>query len=279
MKTFYPSSIILGIILCFISCKNEKTNFISYPEFYRNYNQVKSLIKENQIEEAINKFDSISSRIPHVPSNFYYRLARACAETERCELAKKYLELSLINGQEYGKGIGKNDILGFCNGELNKIVAKEKEIHSKIFNYQYKSIMDSIFQKDQESRTNSDYNQMRITDSLNMKTILGLIDTYGYPHEKIIGEASAFQSFVILLHMDRDQGNKVFKPILDKAYNEGYLSPIGLAWIEDRRRNWGPNKLEPYYYHMPSGNYNSFTNEQIEEINRRRDSIGLSPKN
>lgn len=77
---------------------------------------------------------------------------------------------------------------------------------------------------------------------------------------------------------DRDNQNEIFKPILDEAYNSGQLWPRGYAWIVDRRRAWGDEELEPYYDHMPSKKYDNFNMEQINEVNRRRDSIGLGPK-
>lgn len=57
------------------------------------------------------------------------------------------------------------------------------------------------------------------------------------------------------------------------------LWPNGYAWIVDRRRSWGEYELEPYYYHMPSQNYSSFSEEQKKIIDMRRDSLGLRPKN
>ena len=277
MTTIGKKLMLLSILILFFgSCKGKK-EVISYPDFYRGYNEVKLLIKNDDLKNAINKFDSLCLGVPHVPANCLFRMARACAEKGQCELASKYLERSIENGKEYGKGVGKKEITGNCEG-IKNVLARETEIHQKHFNNEYKAIIDSMVQKDQETRNNSDFEQMRITDSLNMETLLNLINKYGFPNEKTIGEASAFYAFIMLLHMDRDEGNKVFKPILEKAYNEGFLSPTGLAWIVDRRRSWGPQKLEPYYYHMPSKKFDAFTQEQKDEINRRRDSIGLAPK-
>ena len=78
-----------------------------------------------------------------------------------------------------------------------------------------------------------------------------------------------------MLHVDRDLDNIKLDPILDDAFNDGYLDLIGYAWIVDRRRIWGPNKTKPYYYHMRSEHYDNLTKNEIVEINRRRDSIGL----
>lgn len=97
-----------------------------------------------------------------------------------------------------------------------------------------------------------------MVDSLNMQSLLKLINKYGYPSEKIIGKASAFNAYIMLLHMDRDENNIVFKSILDKAYNDGYHWPRGLAWIVDRRRYWEKvTAFKPLIFCLVDYPYNS----------------------
>lgn len=266
----------LVLLIFIVSCQNEK--HISYPEYYRNFNQINEYLNSGKINLAISTFDSISAKIPHVPSNHLFKMARICAEQNLCESAAKYLKKSLQNGQEYGKGIGTYKTIEGCKLEISEVLKQEAEIHKQYFNFQLKNQIDSMFQADQKARTESDYEAMKIIDSVNMITLLKQIKKYGYPGEKLIGHESAFNAFIMVLHLDRDKNNKIFKPILDKAYNDGQLWPLEYAWIVDRRRAWGDDELEPYYYHMPSKVYDNFNLEQINEINRRRDSIGLEPK-
>jgi hypothetical protein len=268
----------LCMLLYMVSCQKPKKEFISYPDYYRHYTKVKFFLDNDQSDKAVVLFDSISVLIPHVPSYHLFNMARSCADNGKCERSARYLKWALENGQEYANGIGAVVTIDACKPQINEIIENENKIHRKHFNYKYKAIIDSMFKKDQEMRINVNYPKMRNIDSLNKKSLLHLIYHYGYPSESIIGEASAFNAFIMLLHMDSDLDNKILKPILYKAYNDGYLSPLGLAWITDRRRCWRENKLEPYYYHMPSENYGSLTKIQIDEINRRRDSIGLQPK-
>ena len=261
----------------FTSCKGEDPN-ISYPEFYKGYHEINTLINNDQLKVAMVKFDSLSTRVPHVPSSYYFRMARACAEKGKCKQAALYLKESLINGQEYGKGVGLHKTIELCQDEINNVLSTEIEIHKEHFNFEYKALIDSMLVYDQKARNESNYEQVRIVDSLNMNTLLLNIEKYGYPSEMLIGHESAFNAFILILHMDRDKGNKIFGPILWKAYHNGQIWPRGLAWIVDRRRSWSDNRLEPYYYHMPSKKFDDLSFEQLEEINRRRDSIGLKPK-
>lgn len=267
---------IISIVMLITSCPLEQQ--ITYPEYYKAFRQVSAHLDGGEITLALSKFDKIKDRIPHIPSSHLFKIARVCAENNHCELASEYLKLSFENGREYGKGTGAHKTITGCQNQIAAILEQEAAIHDRHFNYEYKLKIDSMFEADQAVRFASDYDEMKIIDSIHMFTLLKQIGEFGYPGEKLIGQSSAFAAFIMLLHMDRDRNNKVFKPILDEAYNAGDLWPSGYAWIVDRRRAWGEESLEPYYYHMPSKNYASFNKEQVDEINRRRDSIGLAPK-
>lgn len=266
---------ILVFSIMIASCQNEEQ--ISYPEYYRSFNQINDHLNSGDIETASNKFDDLSKKITHVPSSHFFKMARTCAENNLCVLSAKYLKKSFQNGYEYSERTNTNKSIINCSLELKEIFEQEKELHKLIFNYEYKSQIDSMFQADQKSRMESDYESMKIIDSLNMQTLLNQIEKVGYPNEKLIGHKSASRAFILILHMDRDRNNEIFKPIIDKAYSEGLLDPKSYAWIVDRRRAWGDKELEPYYYHMPSKKYDNFSLKQINEINKRRDSIGLEP--
>lgn len=266
----------LFLIFTIVACQN--TEQISYPEYYRAFNEINEDLNSNKIDLAISKFESLQNRVKHIPSRHLFKIARKCAEHNLCELSAKYLKKSFLNGYEYTKETNPNKAIINCSEAVNETLKFESEFHNFHFNYEYKSLIDSMFQIDQKLRMGSDLTKMKLIDSLNMISLLHQVEKFGFPSEKLIGHKSASRAFILFLHMDRDKNNKVFKPILDNAYNKGYLDPISYAWIVDRRRAWGDEELEPYYYHMPSKNYDSFNTEQINEINRRRDSIGMEAK-
>lgn len=262
--------------LVFGSCAAQEENYISYPSYHRSMNVVSSLIQYNQMESAIYLFDSISSRVPHIPSEDLMRVAVNCGLNDRCELAAKYFELALENGCEHGKEIGAFIILKKCKDVTDVLLDLEDEIHKRHFNYQYKMSIDSMSNKEWNLRQAEDYDLIPKLDSLHMIKLLDLIEQYGFPGEKIIGNISADNAYSIMLHMDQDRGNKILRPILEKAYNDGYLSPYRLASIVDRRRYMGTDKLEPYYnLFFKYKKYESFNSKELDELNRRRDSIGL----
>jgi len=268
--------ILISTALLILSCETKQK--ISYPEFYNRYRELTGSLNKKSIDTIISEFDELEDLVKNVPSSYYFGFARFCAEEGKCDAAANYLKLALINGQEYGKGIGAYKTIVPCPEEIELVLNEESKIHNQNFNFTYKRLIDSIYTIDQNARNKQEFERVKVIDSLNMLTILREIELNGFPSAKNIGHASAWNAFIVLLHMDRDKNNEVLKPILDKALSEGEIWPRGYAWIVDRRRAWGDEKLEPYYYHMPSKKYDSFSLERINEINRRRDSIGLEPK-
>lgn len=263
-----------------ISCQTQEVDQISYPEFHNHFRYIRTLIKAQKIDMAISQFDSISQRVSFTPSHYLFSMANACAKEGRCDLAAHYLEKSLINGREYGKGFGRTKTIDSCQEAINATLAKEQSIHEHHFNFTYKEMIDSMIVDDQASRSGegSSAQLVQNTDSINMIKILNLIENYGFPSDRLIGHNSAMQAFIIILHMDRDTGNIIFKPILDKALQEGKIDPSQYAWIVDRRRYWSERNLEPYYYHIYTETFDQLSIAEVEEINRRRLNIGLGPK-
>lgn len=261
---------LIGAVLLF-SCQAEEK--MTYPEYHRAYNEIIQHSILGETDMALEKFEKLHKRVEHVPSYHYFSMALTCAQNDLCDLSATYLEKALENGMVYRKGMETNEIIGFCEKEITSVLKKESAIHKKRFNYEYQAQINKMFQEDQNARNQG--LDIGVTDSLNMIKLLEQIDEYGFPSEQIIGEESALNALFILLHMDRDRGNKVFKPILDEALFNGELSPMGYAWIVDRRRVWGREKLEPYYYHLLSPRIDELSLEEKIEIDRRRDSIGL----
>jgi hypothetical protein len=251
------------------SCRVKKNvSYMSYPEFYRTYNLAENYFDRNKLDEGMVLFDSISLRVPHIPSSYFIRIAQEYTRKKNCESAAYYFKKAIENGQEYKR---QNDQIYGCKTAIDSILKFKTAIHNKLFNHVFKARIDSMLKYDQNARQDNNFEKSKFVDSTNMESMLELIHKYGYPSEKIIGSESAFNAFIILLHMDRDTNNIIFKPILDKAYHDGFLSPIGLSWIVDRRRV----DMEPYYYHFFEKKLSA---EELIEVNRRRDSIGLTPR-
>lgn len=259
--------IILGLILTIISCREEITS--NYPEYYRTYNQVLRLEKEEKFKEAFKLFQESEKLVEFIPVQHLLEGRNLSILTKNCELVHDYFQKAVDNGFEFEQyNFSSNLCLDISNTSVKR---------TKGFDQQYKKEIETIFQADQAIRNNPTNENMQKTDSLNIDKLLSLIEEKGYPSSKKVGNKAASNAFIVLLHFDSDVGNKILKPIIEKAYHQGMLSPENYAWIIDRRRNWGPKKLDPYYFQLPSGKYFELTEEEISEIDDRRYSIGLRP--
>ena len=273
--------LLIGLILILSGCKTEQvsqSNTLTYPEFYRGCNQVKAYLDQNELEIAMKYFDSIAAQVPHVPSQFYYTLAQKAGTAVKCELAVKYLKLAIENGKEYSTNKSNVQKINKCGVALKAVVAMEKEIHDRTFNYNYKAKIDSMFHADKVFRSGDSFENLKMHDSLNKKLLIELYDQYGYPHEKLIGSVSASNARILMLNTDPDKGNDIFLPWFKEAYYKGYISARHYAGFTDRRLTRGIDYTAPYYYEKPSHDYPLMIEVERAEIDRRRDSIGLAPK-
>ena len=250
------------------SCQKELIS--NYPNYYRTYNQVLKLNSEGKWQEAINTFQRAEGLVEFVPPDHFIKARNMAIELNDCDLAKSYYQKAVRQGYEYEQFNYSSDK---CP-QLNKI-----SFEAPVFDIEYRNAILEMIEADQSARTGrgSDPRPIQVIDSINIHKLLLLIKEKGFPNPKIVGHTAAGNAFIIMLHFDTDIGNKKLKPIIDKAYNDGFLAPSQYAWIIDRRRNWGPERLDPHYYQLPTHKYFDLSENEIAEIDKRRDSIGLKP--
>ncbi len=119
--------------------------------------------------------------------------------------------------------------------------------------------------------------QQQETDKSNTKTLLALIQKYGYPSEKNVGLIGYNHAYIIFLHFDYDVDNKILKPIFDKALKNNEILPSDYATVLDRHLVTVSNK-KPYYYELNLCDYLKLSEEEQKIVSERRKSIGLKPR-
>ena len=260
MQRFYLVFIVIGL---FFSCKQPKSN---YPEYYRQYNKVLRLEDAGNTELAFEKFREAEKLVEFVPVQHLLTARSLALSLDNCELVLEYFQKAVNNGYEYDF----SDFSPLSCPEINN-----QSVKFIRFDYDYQRQVDSLHAIDQGSRSSN--NDIQSKDKSNIEKLLSLIEQRGYPSSKLVGDQTSGKAFIILLHFDSDLGNKRLKPILEDAYHQGYLNPGQYAWIIDRRKNWGPEKLDPYFYQLPTEKYFELSEYEISIIDKRRDSIGLKP--
>lgn len=258
--------ILLPVVFVHFGCKSDIEK--NYSEYYRTYNEIKKLEKKGKIYEALKLFRNAEQQVDFVPVQHLLNARSLSEKIGECEIVQIYFQKAVNNGFEFEKYIYQPEN---CPEVQNNSIIKHE------FDFEYKDSISNIYSVDQGIRNSSDKSLMRVIDSINIQKLMHLIDVKGYPSSKLVGHKSAANAFIVLLHYDSDIGNKKLEPILENAYNSGYISPENYAWIIDRRRSWGPDNLDPYYFQIPGKKYFELTKNEIDVIDQRRDSIGLRP--
>lgn len=251
-------------ILIIFSCNDSVKN--DYPTYYRMYNDVMKYKDAGQEETALSHFQEAEKLVEYIPSWHYMEARNLAIRLKNCQLQNDYFQKAVTNGFEF-----KDEDLSFYLCEENG----DYEIIRPQYDLAYKAMVDSIYQVDQNSRGSG--KDFSASDSSNMALLLRYIKEKGYPSAELIGSESADHAFIVMLHFDDDIGNQIMGPIIDQAYDQGYISPQNYAWMVDRRRNWGPDELEPYYYQIPTKGLFELSDEERDTIEERRYSIGMEP--
>lgn len=258
------------IVLAIVGASCQKDSKSYYPDYYRTYNQVRKLQSEGKWQEAISTFQRAERLVEFVPPDHFIAARNIAIALNDCDLAKSYYQKAVNQGYDFEQ-------FKYSGEKCAEI--SDQSYEAPEFDTEYRNAILQMIEADQAARTvkGGDARPLHVIDSLNIHQLLSLIDEKGYPNPKIVGHTAAGDAFILLLHFDSDIGNKILKPIIDKAYNDGFIAPSQYAWIIDRRRNWGPEKLDPHYYQLPTHKYFDLSKEEIAEIDNRRDSIGLKP--
>lgn len=270
-----------ALFFIFYGCSNQVDNNLdkkeSYPEYYHLIRQAKRAATEGENHLALQKFEKASNLVSYTHTKNFRWASFIAIKINDCEKALAYYRKAVEQGFEFFKW----DYSQFKNCP-NWSRQFEQELFASINSFSQKESMqlskliDSLYSEDQK-RGSIPTKEIREIDSLNILKIRDLIDKYGFPDERLVGEESAKNAFLIMLHFDEDKGNKVLEPILNDALYNGKISPENYGWIVDRRLNWSDEKKEPWYYEMPTKSFFDLTEDQKILIDKRRFEIGLKP--
>lgn len=273
------SSFILVVILfIFSSCKNRNLNYISY---YNKVNEIDSIYRFQKDNLAVIKqYKKLFRKYP--PRN-----------QERIEEYYTYITLADQYGKNFGgkKSLYKLIPLVAPNWQnrkedvsfiqlYQKYGIDHQEIDQKVAQWKKKlnqKLVDSFtvaFKRDQDSRKNSNNEEMFKSDRKNAELLKWMFEKEGFPSLQKIGLWNGdffMPSGPLLLHMaDYDEYHQYFRTKILEYVKSGECPPRDYAAMIDR-----------YYLHVikkdiPYGVYQGY--EKIKDtvqVNRNRKSIGL----
>ncbi len=255
------------IIIFSLDIKSQDIN-----EFYFETNRARKLGNAGKLDSAITVYENAFKKVNYV-FNSYLRDIKELAELNNDEeRVKKYTQQ--IKKQENGTNPRLRAI-------IDSLIIVDQQVRTGKLarKARYAQKCDCLPKCNKQSRRykkskKASDNWAKI-DSLNTYYLLSLFNKYGFIGEELVGEEGFVHVSSMLLHYDQDTNNTVLEPILNKAYREGRIEPYELAMILDRHLG-GKYTIQKYWCWPYIGKEKlQFTEEDIPEIIKLRESIGL----
>ncbi|MCB0698803.1 MAG: hypothetical protein H6551_10550 [Chitinophagales bacterium] len=179
---------------------------------------------------------------------------------------------------------------------LNDLVKANKAKKEKGTNKELIAILDSVLILDQKDRRRSDilvekygrnskeavelWQRVNLLDSLNVITVTQIIDKYGWLGPEQIGFPGNQALFLVIQHADIKTQMK-YLPVMKEAVQKGNARPSSLALLEDRTslRNGGKQIYGSQIGQDADGTHYVLPLEDPENVDKRRESVGLGPLN
>ncbi len=181
--------------------------------------------------------------------------------------------------------------------KLLLLVKKNKDFIEKDYNQELVSQLDTIYQNDQNCRTNLDFVQnkygvyssefknvqskCRHSDSINQIKVNHILNKYGWVGKNVVGDRGNLTLFLVLQHSDNNIELQLkYLPLLKDAVKKGDADPMHLALLEDRIRiSQGKKQLygSQIGKDRATGKYFVKPIEDVVNVDKRRAEVGLGP--
>ena len=146
-------------------------------------------------------------------------------------------------------------------------------------------ILDTVFEDDQRYRENTDLEllvnhkiEVKYLDSINLKIIIPIVDRYGILGFKEIGMKGNNAILMVLQHASSSIHLK-YLPLVEEAFTDKKINPGQYSIYVDRTA-LGQGKMQLYgtqVFIQSKGKGELKPVFDIDNLNKRRDSIGLGP--
>ncbi|MBW7674224.1 hypothetical protein [Chryseobacterium chendengshani] len=260
--------------------KNSRQNELNYISYYSEIYKADSLFVTKNYHETYKILDRLLKRYKPVKGWFVnvsrdYLISKSkVVQVERTDV------INYLNEQAYSvEAILEDNSVSklleqfhIDKSEVEKIVAKNV---SKI-NIPLRNELGKMTLRDQEVRDTKNYDSIRKIDWQHSKRLREIIETVGFPNEKIVGGYSLqgkphSEIFLPLIfnHMAYNGDYDYFKKKLPELIRNGTCDPFNYAMLEDRRNEINNKPIE-YHVIIPIEEKNDKM-----KINANRKAIGL----
>ncbi|MFL9835541.1 hypothetical protein [Chryseobacterium terrae] len=258
-----------------INPQNDKNYIPYYSEIYRadslyitkNYDKSYKIL-----DSLLNKYNPINGWTVNVPREYLISKSKVSKvnrkDVENYLDEKAYDVDAIFQDRSIAKLLEEFEI---NKEEVERIVAKNV---SKI-NINLRNELGDMTRKDQEVRLTNDNDSIKKVDSLHSQRLKEIIETVGFPNEKIVGgyrlQGKSSEIFLSLIfnHIAYNGDYDYFKKHLPKLIRNGTCDPFNYAMMEDRRNEINNKPIEYFVIiAVPES-------ADRKKINANRKAIGL----
>lgn len=194
---------------------------VNYPEYHILIGTANKQVKTKDYDSALVNYTKAFKLVDYVFKKDLEVAIKIANKTDSDSLASVFKNQML----QSEKGINSEYLM-----KVRSIFESDLKVRTKTY---YKAlafyrncITDSLCNKNSKKfvKAKAKRDEWRVVDSTNIHQLLELIDEKGFPGKKLVGPDGADKAFIILLHFDYDNGNKILKPYLASTYVRQYFT-------------------------------------------------------
>ena len=246
-------------------------------------------------------YDQAFAQRPAQPSaSDFYNAACSWSQAGNATKAFQYLDRATMAGWENVAHAKQDGDLTRLHTDkrwqpmITKLEASVARMEAS-YNQPLKKELDAIYASDQGGRQKHEgiarqygndspemralWQEMRLTDSLNLRKITALLDSHGWPTKAEVGNMGTQTVFLVVQHSNLPTMQKYF-PMAQQAAEQGNLAKSALALMQDRLLMW-QGKPQIYGSQLTQDNKtNKMVFHPIEDeahVDERRAAIGMEP--
>ena len=284
MRIVLPLTFIL-----IISCSQKNTPVCDYiTDYYQTIYQAELEYELKNYERAFELYQSAFNTCTPINTITYYEIekyAKVCSILGHNKLALDFIELDLKNGyllkwllqdSSYSKVFatekGKKLIANYDNIRADYLKGVNLELRKEI---QEMNRLDQLYRNGQYQENKQDS-----IDKINTSRLMEIIEQFGYPNDRVIGNYSVDQSntdiVTMLLHTSDSIRMSYFVPKLKEYVKAGVCSPKSLGQVIDQFYLYNGQPQIHGTYEAQNSKYANMIDDR-KQVDKNRISIGLPP--
>lgn len=244
-------------------------------------NTAHKCIVEKKYENALNLYmEAFACKVSQNPIH-WYEASSLAAKLKYEKLSFIFLNQSIVYGFSFYERFKNNSNFSLDSIKKNYYLEQIKKQDDLLI--YLTSLLDTIFQKDQNIRseyslnkTKENLNKINKIDAENLNVVKNIISLYGFWGLSLKTPSAKFSMYTVITHAPVEIQEQ-YLPLLEKAVDRGELRDSDLAYIKDKISYYrlGYQKYGTQY-HIKKGKIQLLSLQNIDSVDIWRKEIGLN---